>query len=406
MWDCLWMVPRLWTGCAGSALIEDAALATQGGRISYVGPAGALPDAPARLASELRRLDHGLIGPGLIDCHTHLVFAGDRAHEFEQRLAGTSYAEIAAAGGGIAHSVRASRAASLDELYALAAPRARQAIADGVTTLEIKSGYGLDFDSEERLLKTARRIGRSHGISVRTSYLALHALPADAGSRQQYLDAAIEDWLPRLQREGLVDAVDAYHETIAFDSAEVARLFDAAKTLGLPVKLHADQLSAMGGGKLAAHYRALSADHLEYTDAEGVAAMAAAGTVAVLLPGAWLQLRDPQRPPIAALREAGVPMAVATDLNPGTSPLLSLRTAMQLAISLFGLRVDEALAGATRHAARALGLEASHGELTVGRRADFVWWEAQSPAELVYWMGGQLAREVMAGGSLIHRRGW
>lgn len=401
MWDSLWTVPHLWTGVPGSRVIADAAVGVRDGRIVYLGPANGLSDQPASLARELHRCDGGLIGPGLIDCHTHLVFAGNRAEEFERRLAGVSYAEIAAAGGGIAHSVRASRAASADELYTLARPRARQAIADGVTAIEIKGGYGLDLASERKLLQVARRLGRSLGITVRTSYLALHALPHDASSREAYLDAAIDQWLPSLHEEGLIDAVDAYHESIAFSSEEVTRLFDAATRLGLPVKLHADQLSAMGGAALAAQHAALSADHLEYTDAAGVQAMARAGTVAVLLPGAYLVLKEKQLPPIALLREAGVPMAIATDLNPGTSPLLSLRTAMSLAISLFGLRVDEALAGASVHAARALGLQGEHGQLLPGGRADFVWWNAQSPAELVYWIGGSLARTVVAAGNVI-----
>ncbi len=404
MWDCLWITPRLWPGGGGLDLIEDAAIATQGGRITYVGPANALPDAPSRLAREVKRYAHGLVTPGLIDCHSHLVFAGNRADEYRQRLAGSSYAQIAAAGGGIASSVRATRAASADELYVQALARARQLLADGVTTIEIKSGYGLDFESERKMLKVARRLGRALGISVRTSYLALHALPFDATDRTSYVRAAIEDWLPRLAGEGLIDAVDAYHEGIAFRSEEVRALFDAARALNLPVRLHADQLSDQQGAALAAQYQALSADHLEYTDAAGVNAMAQAGTVAVLLPGAYLMLKETRKPPVAALRDAGVPMAIATDLNPGTSPLLSLRTAMHLAISLFDLRVDEALHATTKHAARALGLQDSHGLLAPGKRADFVCWDAESPADLVYWIGGTLAREVVAAGSVVHSR--
>lgn len=404
MWDCLWIAARLWTGGAAPQLIDDAAIATQGGRIAYVGPASGLPDAPTMLAREVKRHAHGLVTPGLIDCHTHLVFAGHRADEYAQRLAGTSYAEIAAAGGGIAGSVRATRAASIDELYAQAVLRARQLVADGVTTIEIKSGYGLDLDTERKMLKVARRLGRALGVTVRTSYLALHALPFDASDRATYLNDAIDIWLPQLAGEGLIDAVDAYHESIAFADDEVARLFAAAARLKLPVRLHADQLSNQHGAALAASQHALSADHLEYTDAAGVAAMAAAGTVAVLLPAAFLVLKETRKPPVAQLRDAGVSMAVATDLNPGTSPLLSLRTAMSLAISLFDLRVDEALLGATRYAAKALGLGESHGELSVGRRADFVCWDADSPADLVYWIGGALAREVVAAGSVIHSR--
>lgn len=404
MWDCLWIAPRLWAGGTTLELLEDAAIAVQGGRISYVGPANQLPDAPARVAREVKRYAHGLITPGLIDCHTHLVFAGQRAQEFERRLNGVSYADIAAGGGGIAGSVRATRAASSDELYAAAVGRARQLLADGVTTLEIKSGYGLDLETERKMLKVARRVGRALGIGVRTSYLALHALPLDAPDRSAYVRAAIEDWLPTLHAEGLIDAVDAYHEGIAFDSDEVDALYAAARALKLPLRLHADQLSNQHGALLAARAGALSADHLECTDAEGVAAMAAAGTVAVLLPGAYLMLKETRKPPVEALREAGVPMAVATDLNPGTSPMVSLRTAMNLAITLFDLRVHEALAGATQHAARALGLGETHGNLAVGKRADFVCWDAETPAELVYWIGGTLAREVVAGGNIIYTR--
>ena len=404
MWDRLWLAPRLLTGSPGHGLIEDAAIATQGDHITFLGPAKTLPDAPSQLAREVKRCPNGLITPGLIDCHTHLVFAGNRADEFEQRIAGKSYAEIAAAGGGIARTVKSTRAATVDELYASALPRARNLLADGVTTIEIKSGYGLEFESERRMLKVARRIGRALGITVRTSYLALHALPPDAADRASYIDAAVNDWLPKLAAEGLVDAVDAYHEGIAFASSEVELLFAQAARLKLKVRMHADQLADNHGAALAASHQALCADHLEYTSAAGIAAMAAAGTVAVLLPGAYLVLKETRKPPIDALRAAGVAMAIASDLNPGTSPMLSLRTAMHLGISLFGLRVDEALDGAMRHAASALGLQESHGTLAVGRRADFVWWDAESPAELVYWIGGALAREVIAGGSVVYTR--
>ncbi|GMU44438.1 MAG: imidazolonepropionase [Xanthomonadales bacterium PRO6] len=404
MWDCLWIAPRLWTGGNSPTLVEDAALASQGGRIAYSGPASELPDAPSRLAREVRRLAHGLVTPGLIDCHTHLVFAGQRADEYRQRLGGVSYADIAARGGGIAGSVRATRAASADELYALAAARARQLIADGVTTIEIKSGYGLDLESERKMLKVARRLGRSLGLTVRTTYLALHSLPPDAGDRAAWVHAAVAEWLPQLAAEGLVDAVDAYHEGIAFHADEVRLLFNAARALNLPLRLHADQLSDQQGAALAAEFGALSADHLEYTDAAGCAALARAGTVAVLLPAAYLVLKETRKPPVAQLRAAGAAMAVATDLNPGTSPLLSLRTAMSLAIGLFDLTIEEALAGVTSHAARALGIADTHGCLAPGRRADFVCWDAETPAELCYWIGGTLAREVVAGGNVIHSR--
>lgn len=404
MWDCLWIAPRLWPGGDTLEVIEDAALATHGGRIAYVGPANELPDAPSRLAREVRRHAHGLLTPGLIDCHTHLVFAGQRADEYQQRLAGTSYSEIAARGGGISGSVRATRAASADELYALAAARARQLIADGVTCMEIKSGYGLDLESERKMLKVARRLGRSLGLTVRTTYLALHTLPQDAPDRAAYVRMAVEDWLPQLATEGLVDAVDAYHEGIAFNSDEVRALFHRASALKLPLRLHADQLSDQQGAALAAEFGALSADHIEYTDTAGCIALAEADTVAVLLPAAYLVLKETRKPPVAALRAAGARIAVASDCNPGTSPLLSLRTAMSLAISLFDLTVEEALAGTTHNAARALGLRDTHGSLAPGRRADFVCWDAESPAELCYWIGGTLAREVVAGGNVIHAR--
>lgn len=404
MWDCLWIAPRLWAGGNTLEVIEDAALATHGGRIAFVGPANELPDAPARLAREVRRHAHGLLTPGLIDCHTHLVFAGQRADEYQRRLAGASYAEIAASGGGIAGSVRATRAASADELYTLAAARARQLIADGVTSIEIKSGYGLDLESERKMLKVARRLGRSLGLTVRTTYLALHAVPRDAPDRSEYVRAAVEDWLPQLASEGLIDAVDAYHEGIAFTADEVRALFRRAQALKLPLRLHADQLSDQQGAALAAEFGAWSADHLEYTDVAGCAALARAGSVAVLLPAAYLVLKETRKPPVAALRSAGTRIAVASDCNPGTSPLLSLRTAMSLAIGLFDLTVEEALAGATQHAAHALGLSETHGLLALGRRADFVCWDAESPAELCYWIGGAPAREVVAGGNVIHAR--
>lgn len=404
MWDCLWIAPRLWLGGESLELIEDAALAVQGDRIAYVGAARDLPDAPSQLSREVKRYADGLLTPGLIDCHTHTVFAGNRADEYQQRLSGVSYAEIAAAGGGISRSVRLTRAASLDELFAQALPRARQLVADGVTTLEIKSGYGLNLEAERNMLKVARRLGRALGITVKTSYLALHSVPFDATDRAAYINSAIDDWLPQLASEGLIDAVDAYHESIAFSTEEVDRLFCKAAALNLPVRLHADQLTNQQGAALAAQHRALSADHLEYTDSEGVGAMAKAGTVAVLLPGAYLVLKENRKPPVGELRKAGVPVAVATDLNPGTSPLLSLRTAAHLAVSLFDLQVGEALRGITEHAARALGIAETCGTLAVGKRADFVCWDAESPSDLIYWIGGLLAREVVSGGSVIHSR--
>jgi len=341
-WDLLFTHVTLATLEGGHpfGLIENAALACTGDRIAWLGPMAALPaDATAR---RVEHLEQRVLTPGLIDCHTHLVFAGNRAHEFDLRLNGATYEQIARAGGGILSSVRAVRAASEDALLAQSLPRARALLADGVTTLEIKSGYGLEFESERKMLRVARRIGELLGITVRTTYLAAHALPPEyCDDADGYIDAVI-DWLPRLHDEGLVDAVDAFCEGIGFSPAQTRRVFAAARALGLPVKLHADQLSNLGGAALAAAFDGLSADHLEHTDAEGVQAMAAHGTVAVLLPGAFHVLRETRLPPIAQLREHGVPMAVATDCNPGTSPLLSLRQAMQLACTHFRLTPDEA----------------------------------------------------------------
>lgn len=400
-WDGLIVGPTLVTlaGDAGYGLIEDGALGWRDGVLVHAGARSALPAAPEALAAEVVEAS-GCITPGLIDCHTHLVFAGNRAAEFELRLQGASYEEIARAGGGILSSVRAVRAADEDALLAESLPRARALVADGATTLEIKSGYGLDFDSERRMLRVARRVGETLGIAVRTTYLAAHALPPEyAGRADDYIDAAI-GWLPALHAEGLVDAVDAFAERIAFDPAQTRRVFEAARALGLPVKLHADQLSDGGGAALAAEFGGLSADHVEHTSEAGVRAMAAAGTVAVLLPGAFHVLRETRLPPLDAFRAAGVPMAVATDCNPGTSPLLSLRQAMQLACTHFRLTPEEALRGATVHAARALGLD-DRGRLRPGLRADFVHWDVRAPAELGYWLGGRLARGVYAGGRRI-----
>lgn len=383
----------------GHGLVQDAALGWKDGVLQYVGPRNALPGPPDALADEVVETD-GLVTPGLVDCHTHVVFAGDRAGEFEQRLQGASYEQIARAGGGILSTVRAVRAASEADLLRESAPRVAALVRDGVTTLEIKSGYGLDFDNERKMLRVARRLGEQFGIEVRTTYLAAHALPPEyADDADGYIDAAV-GWLPRLHAEGLVDAVDAFCEGIGFSPAQTRRMFDAARALGLPVKLHADQLSDLDGAALSAAYDGLSADHIEHTSEAGVRAMAASGTVAVLLPGAFHVLRETRLPPLQALRAHGVPMAVATDCNPGTSPLLSLRQAMQLACTHFRLTPEEALRGATTHAAAALGLR-DRGMLRVGMRADFVLWRARQPAELCYWLGGGLAQAVHAGGVRI-----
>ena len=401
-WDGLALGATLATldADSGYGLVEDGALGWRDGTIVYAGPRTALPADPNSLSGAVIDLGGGLVTPGLVDCHTHLVFAGNRAGEFEQRLKGASYEEIAHAGGGIVSSVKAVREAGEDQLLAESLPRARALVADGVTTLEIKSGYGLDFDSERRMLRAARRVGEELGVQVRATYLAAHALPPEFKERPDaYIDAVVE-WLPRLHEEGLVDAVDAFAETIGFSIEQTRRVFEAARALGLPVKLHADQLSDGGGAGLVAQFDGLSADHVEYTSEAGVRAMAEAGTVAVLLPGAFHVLRETRLPPLDAFRAHGVPMAVATDCNPGTAPLLSLRQAMQLACTLFRLTPEEALRGATVNAARALGMD-DRGVLRPGMRADFVHWNVGQPAELCYWLGGQLAASVHANGHRI-----
>ena len=384
----------------GYGEITDGALGWRDGLVVFVGPRTQLRGDPHSLAHEVIEAT-GWITPGLVDCHTHLVFAGDRAREFELRLQGATYEDIARAGGGILSTVRATRDADESELLRQSLPRARALIADGATTLEIKSGYGLDFDNERKMLRVARQIGEALGVTVRTTYLAAHALPPEFGDRADEYITAVCEWLPRLHGEGLVDAVDAFCEGIGFSPAQTRRVFDAARALGVPVKLHADQLSDLGGAALAAEFGGLSADHVEHTSPGSVRAMAVNGTVAVLLPGAFHVLRETKLPPLQAFREHGVPMAVATDCNPGTSPLLSLRQAMQLACTHFRLTPEEALRGATTHAARALGLQ-DRGVLRAGMRADFALWNVGHPAELCYWLGGAVAQSVYAAGRPIH----
>lgn len=400
-WDSLLINATLATfaGDQPYGLIERGAIAMHQGNIAWVGPQDTLPGDASSLAAQVEDLGGAVVTPGLIDCHTHLVFGGNRAHEFDLRLNGATYEEIARAGGGIVSTVKATRAASEDELFAQALPRAHALISDGVTTLEIKSGYGLDLDTERRMLRVARRLGKALGITVRTSFLGLHALPVEyREQREAYVSLVCDEMLPALAAEGLVDAVDAFCENIGFTLDETRRVFDRAAQLGLPVKLHAEQLSDLDGAALVAHYRGLSADHLEYLSDRGMRAMAEAGTVAVLLPGAFYALRETKLPPIAGLREHGVAMAVATDCNPGTSPLLSLRLAAGMACTLFRLTPEEALRGVTMHAARALGLS-DRGTLEPGQRADLAVWNVSQPAELCYWIGGSHAlRKLFIGG--------
>ncbi len=402
-WDHLLINVTLATfaGSVPYGLVEHGAIAWQHGRISWVGRMGDLPDAPQALAGTVRSLDGALVTPGLIDCHTHLVFGGDRSHEFDLRLNGASYEEIARSGGGIVSSVSATRAASEEHLFVQSLPRAKALLADGVTTLEIKSGYGLDLDSERRMLMVARRLGRELGITVRTTFLGLHALPPEfTDRRDDYVSLVCDTLLPTLAAEGLVDAVDAFCEGIGFTHAETQRLFERAAQLSLPVKLHAEQLSDLNGAALVGEHHGLSADHLEHISEAGVRAMAAAGTVAVLLPGAFYALRETRLPPIPWLREHHVAMAIATDCNPGTSPLLSLRLAAGMACTLFRLTPEEALRGITANAARALGLH-DRGTLAAGQRADLVVWHARQPAELCYWIGGDLVREIIIAGESV-----
>jgi imidazolonepropionase len=386
-WDSLHVNVNLATMTEGGApygAIEDGALAIADGRIAWLGPVSELPH---RDAGEVIDGGGGWLTPGLVDCHTHLVFAGDRSGEFEQRLTGVSYEEIARSGGGIARTVAATRQASHAELADAAARRLACLLAEGVTTVEIKSGYGLDRATEIKMLEVARRLGEAHPVDVRTTFLGAHAVPKEyANERAGYLDLVCQEVLPEVAARGLADAVDAFCEGIAFAPDEVARVFETARALGLPVKLHADQLSDLGGAALAARFRALSADHLEYASEAGIRAMADAGTVAVLLPGAFYTLRERQRPPVELFRRHGVPMALATDCNPGSSPVTSLLAILNLACNLFGLTPEEALAGVTRHAARALGLD-DRGTLAVGKRADLARWRIHRPAELSYWLG-------------------
>lgn len=375
--------------------VEHGVIAIRGGRIVYAGPrADFAVDADA-----IERIDCGgrWITPGLVDCHTHLVYGGNRAQEFELRLMGASYEEIARAGGGIVSTVGATRKASEAELVACTLPRLDALIGEGATTVEIKSGYGLDTETEMRQLTAARSLGRQRPVAIRTSFLGAHALPAEAdGNKDRYIDLVCNEMLPAVAKAGLADAVDAFMEGIAFSAEQTARVFEAARAVGLPVKLHADQLSNLGGAALAAKFSALSADHLEHTDEASAAAMAKAGTVAVLLPGAFYFIRETQKPPVEAFRQRGVPMALATDCNPGSSPLTSLLLAMNMGATLFRMTVAECLAGITREGARALGVLDETGTLEAGKWCDLAIWDIERPAELVYRIGF----------NPLHRRVW
>ena len=393
----LWQHCHVATMAKGKySIIEDAAMVTAGSLIEWVGPRSQAPTADY---AQVHDLQGAWVTPGLIDCHTHTVFGGNRSGEFEQRLEGVSYAEIAAKGGGIASTVRATRAATEDELFASAHKRLRSLLRDGVTTVEIKSGYGLDLANERKMLRVARRLGEALPVSVRATCLAAHALPPEYKDRaDDYIDHICAEMLPALAAEGLVDAVDAFCEYLAFSTEQVERVFKVAQQLGLPVKLHAEQLSSLHGSSLAARYHALSADHLEFMTEEDAIAMAASGTVAVLLPGAFYFLRETQLPPMEALRKHGVKIAIASDLNPGTSPALSVRLMLNMACTLFRMTPEEALAGATQHAATALGMGDTHGSLEVGKVADFVAWQIDRPADLAYWLGGELDKRVVRHG--------
>lgn len=386
----LWRNARLATlreDLPGLGIIEKGAVVCEGGRILYAGPEAELPSWLIE-AADITDLEGRWVTPGLVDCHTHIVYGGNRAREFEMRLEGATYEEIARAGGGIISSVKATNALSVEGLVEAALPRLDTLISEGVTTIEVKSGYGLNIEAELKMLRAARALADHRPVRIITSYLGAHATPVEyKGRNQDYISDVVLPGLERARAEGLVDAVDGFCEGIAFSVDEIARVFDKARSLGIPVKLHAEQLSNLGGAKLAASYGALSADHLEYLDEDGARAMAAAGTVAVLLPGAFYAINEKQKPPVQALRQAGVHIAIATDSNPGTSPLTSLLLTMNMSATLFRLTVEECIAGATREGARALGLLSETGTIEAGKSADLAIWDIESPAELVYRIG-------------------
>lgn len=397
--DSVWRGATLVTMQNGHySQIENGAIAVTDGKIVWLGPAADCPPFPD---AEQHDFAGGIITPGFVDCHTHLVFGGNRSGEFEQRLNGVSYAQIAAAGGGIISTVNATRQATEEELIESALFRLRPLLAEGVTSVEIKSGYGLSIDSELKMLRVIRALATRLPVDIVSTCLAAHALPPEYKDRADaYISLVCDTLLPIVAREKLADAVDAFCEHLAFSPAQVEKVFTTAKALGLPVKLHAEQLSSLHGSALAARHGALSADHLEYATEEDAIAMAASGTVAVLLPGAFYLLREKQQPPVALFRQHRVPMALASDANPGTSPVLSLRLMLSMGCTLFGLTPEEALAGVTCHGARALGLQDSHGTLAPGKVADFIHWPLSRPAELVYWLGGELPCTVVYRGNV------
>jgi imidazolonepropionase len=403
----LWRNARIATCDESMRVIEHGALLTTGDRIAWIGPESEIPaaggpGAPVGAAPyETHDVGGAWITPGLIDCHTHLVFAGTRAGEYAQRLRGRSYAEIAREGGGILSTMRAVRAASLQQLVDESAPRLQALLAEGVTTIEIKSGYGLTLEDEAKMLRAARALAEAHPVTVKTTFLAAHTVPPEfAGRADEYIDTIITDWLPTLHKEGLIDAVDVFCENIAFNVAQSERLFDAAHNLALPVKMHAEQLSNLGGTQMASRHRALSCDHLEYATEADAVALAASKTVAVLLPIAFYCLADERKPPIQAFRSAGTNMALATDCNPGSAPTTSLLLTMSMGTRLFGLTSEEALAGVTRNAARALGLDNERGTLAPGKAADFVIWNVRAIEELSYWIGFNPRRTVVRAGRI------